>query len=148
MAPGPALGARHPPDPVETNIDPVSLFGGWPTLAISSGARRARALLVSFRGDVGRSRDSKARARPARLLHRVVVRRLADWAEGRNPHARHLLGIQQGGYTRTSWLESVVIPRLRRLHRAWQVCVQPSPASRAWDPGGTRSDPVREAPAV
>jgi len=34
MAPGPALGARHPPDPVETNIDPVSLFGGWPTPAL------------------------------------------------------------------------------------------------------------------
>src|SRR5438046_2473254 len=72
MAPGPALGARHPPDSVETNIDPVSLFGGWPTPAISCGARRARTLRAPFRGDVGRSRGSKVRARPTRQLHRVV----------------------------------------------------------------------------
>src|SRR5947207_9816864 len=44
------------------------------TLAISCGARRARTLRAPFRGDVGRSRASKVRARPTRQLHRVVRR--------------------------------------------------------------------------
>src|SRR5439155_79125 len=85
MASGPALGARHPPDLVETNIDPVSLFGGWPTPAITCGSRRARTLRATFRGDVGRSRGSKVRARPSRQLHRVVSRRAPTHHSRMNP---------------------------------------------------------------
>src|SRR5439155_19498283 len=44
------------------------------TPAISCGARRARTLRAPIRGEVGRSRASKVRARPTRQLHRVVRR--------------------------------------------------------------------------
>src|SRR5436309_13261048 len=74
MAPGPALGARHPPDLVETNIDPVSLFGGWPTPALTRGPRRARALSADLITRL-RPRASKARDRPDRRVERVVMGR-------------------------------------------------------------------------
>src|SRR5438477_147720 len=51
---------------------PVSLRAVRTTLRVTCGTRRARALPQTFRGDVGRSRGSKVRARPTRQLHRVV----------------------------------------------------------------------------
>src|SRR5207249_7180874 len=74
MRSGSILAAKQPTNLLDTNIVPVSVLGGRPTLAISCGARRARALRAPFRGDVGRSRASKVRARPTRQLHRVVTR--------------------------------------------------------------------------
>src|SRR5438552_224018 len=73
MAPGPALGARHPPDPVETNIDPVSLFGGWPTPAISSGPCGAPLARHLSRRRGAEPREQGA-CRADRLLHRDVRR--------------------------------------------------------------------------
>src|SRR5436309_10974103 len=55
---------------------PVSLRAVRTTLRVTCGTRRARALPQTFRGDVGRSRDSKARARPARQVHALVGRHL------------------------------------------------------------------------
>src|SRR5437867_13275744 len=52
---------------------PVSLRAVRTTVRISCGPRRARALPATFRGDVGRSRDSKARDRPDRQLHALVI---------------------------------------------------------------------------
>src|SRR5439155_24691287 len=73
MAPGPALGARHPPDLVETNIDPVSLFGGWPTPAISSGPCGAPLARHLSRRRGAEPREQGA-CRADRLLHRDVRR--------------------------------------------------------------------------
>src|SRR5437763_244322 len=50
-----------------------SATGVRPTPRVTCGTRRARTLRHTFRGDVGRSRDSKARARPARQVHALVI---------------------------------------------------------------------------
>src|SRR5437763_1855262 len=50
-----------------------SATGPRPTPRVTGGTRGARTLRHTFRGDVGRSRDSKARARPARQVHALVI---------------------------------------------------------------------------
>jgi len=137
MAPGPALGARHPPDPVETNIDPVSLFGGWPTLRVTCGTRRARALPQTFRGDVGRSRDSKARARPARQVHPLVGQHLPAGQKSKIVKRGTAHRFSTSRYARMVAWGSPVMVGLRRPRRAGEKVVRPFPMWRvrpSWHP--------------
>src|SRR5207244_2354153 len=127
MRSGWILAAKQPTNLLDTNIVPVSVLGGRPTLRVTCGTRRARALPQTVRGDVGRSRDSKARARPARQVHALVGRHLPTGQKSKlvKRGTAHRFSISR--YARMVAWGSPVMVRLRRPRRAGEKVVRPFP---------------------
>src|SRR2546427_4391921 len=88
------------------------------TLRVTCGTRRARALPQTVRGDVGRSRDSKARARPARQVHALVGRHLPAGQKSKLVKRGTAHRFSPSRYARVDRKESPAFVRLQRPHRA------------------------------
>src|SRR5436189_3109890 len=89
------------------------------TLRVTCGTRRARALPQTLRGDVGRSRDSKARARPTRQVHALVGRHLPAGQKSKLVKRGTAHRFSPSRYARVDRKESPAFVRLQRPHRAY-----------------------------
>ena len=114
---------------------PVSLRPVRTTLRVTCGTRRARALPQTFRGDVGRrSRDSKARARPARQVHALVGQHLPAGQKSKIVKRGTAHRFSTSRYARMVAWGSPVMVRLRRPRRAGEKVVRPFPMWRVRPP--------------
>src|SRR5437773_12341172 len=104
------------------------------TLRVTCGTRRARALPPTLRGDVGRSRDSKARARPARQVHAFVGQHLPAEQKSKIVKRGTAHRFSTSRYARMVARGSRVMVRLRRPRRGGEKVVRPFPMWRVRPP--------------
>ena len=104
-----------------------------PTLRVTCGARRARALRAPFRAGVG-PWDSKARARPARQVHALVGQHLPAGQRSKIVKRGTAHRFSTSRYARMVDEGSPVMVRLRRSRSAGEKVVRPSPTWRVRPP--------------